>query len=509
MEVRKILTHLRAGESNRRIAKDAGIDRRTVGRVRTWAETEGLLEGELPDMAELQTRMSTLYADDGTPQNRSSVARYREVVVRLHREGVESAAIWERLKERGFDGSYSAVWRYIQKLDPSLPDVTVRVETEPGAEVQVDFGYAGKLLDPERGKLRKSWAFVMTLSWSRHQYVEFVFDQKVATWLRCHVNAFTYLGGVPKRVVIDNLKAGITRACWEDPQVQHAYGECAEHYGFLIAPCRPATPQHKGKVEQGGVHYVKRNFLGGREPTTLAQANRDVLVWCETTAGLRKHGTTKEKPLHRYLDTERSRLQPLPEAPYDLAVWKMVKLHRDCHVVFDNAYYSAPHRLVGQQLRVRGGMQSVRIFTMDYQLIASHERACEPGQRLTHPAHLPPELLDGLCMDRDTCRTAAQDIGPATTEVITQLLDDGVVDRLPTVRRLLRLRDRFSDQRLEAACGRALRYDDASYPTVKRILEKNQDGERTDPEPIRAAASIFVRNAADLVGHLVGGVTWS
>ena len=105
----------------------------------------------------------------------------------------------------------------------------------------------------------------MTLSWSRHQYVEFVFDQKVATWLRCHVNAFAYLGGIPKRVVIDNLKAGITKACWEEPQVQHAYGECAEHYGFLIAPCRPATPQHKGKVEQGGVHYVKRNFLGGRE----------------------------------------------------------------------------------------------------------------------------------------------------------------------------------------------------------------------------------------------------
>lgn len=509
MEVRKILTHLRAGESNRRIAKDVGMDRRTVGRVRSWAEAEGLLEGELPEMAELQARKSTLYADDGTPQNRSSVARYRALVIRLHREGVESAAIWERLKERGFDGSYSAVWRYIQKLDPSQPDVTVRVETEPGAEVQVDFGYAGKLIEPKTSKLRKSWAFVMTLSWSRHQYVEFVFDQKVATWLRCHVNAFAYLGGVPKRVVIDNLKAGITRACWEDPQVQHAYGECAEHYGFLIAPCRPATPQHKGKVEQGGVHYVKRNFLGGRKPTTLAQANRDVLVWCETTAGLRTHGTTKEQPLQRFLDTERSRLQPLPEAPYDLAIWKVVKLHRDCHVVFDNAYYSAPHRLVGQQLRVRGGIQSVRIFTLDYQLIASHERATQPGQRFTHPGHLPPELLDGLFMDREACRTAAQDIGPATSEVVAQLLDDGVVDRLPTVRRLLRLRDRFSDQRLEAACARALHYDDPSYPTVKRILEKKQESERVDPEPIRAAASIFVRNATDLVGHLVGGVTWS
>jgi transposase len=509
MEVRKILNHLRAGQSNRRIAKEVGLDRRTISRIRAWAKGEGLLTGELPPMAELHAQMATLYANDGTPQNRSSVAPYRDVVIRLHQEGVESAAIWQRLKERGFRGSYSAVWRYIQILDPSAPDVTVRVETEPGVEAQVDYGYAGKMRDPETGEWRKTWAFVMTLSWSRHQYVEFVFDQSVASWLQCHVNAFAYIGGVPRRVVIDNLKAGITKACWEDPQVQHAYGECAEHYGFLISPCRPATPRHKGKVEQGGVHYVKRNFLGGREPTVITQANRDVLVWCETTAGLRTHGTTREQPLPAFQKTEQARLQPLPDASYDLALWKQVKLHRDCHVVFDNAYYSAPYRLVGQQLRVRGGIQTVRIFTLDYQLVASHDRATQPGQRFTHPDHLPPELLDGLTMDRDTCRTAAQDIGSATTEVVTQLLDDGVVDRLPAVRRLLKLRERFGDHRLESACARALRYDDPNYRTVKKILEKGQDAEMSQPEPIRAAASTFVRSAGELVGHLLGGATWN
>jgi hypothetical protein len=134
-----------------------------------------------------------------------------------------------------------------------------------------------------------------------------------------------------------------------------AYRECAEHYGFLIAPCRPRTPQHKGKVEQGGVHYVKRNFLGGREATPLPQANQEVRTWCLTTAGERCHGTTREQPLARFQETEQLALQPLPDAPYDLAVWKQVKLHRDCHVVFDNAYYSAPFRLVGQQLYARGG----------------------------------------------------------------------------------------------------------------------------------------------------------
>jgi len=234
-----------------------------------------------------------------------------------------------------------------------------------------------------------------------------------------------------------------------------------------------------------------------------------VLVWCETTAGLRIHGTTKEQPFVAFQETEKSHLQPLPTAPYDLAEWKLAKLHRDCHVTFDNSYYSAPYRLVGQQLQVRGGVQTVRIFTADYQLVASHDRATEPGQRFTHPDHLPPELLAGLTMDRDTCRSAAQDIGPATTEVVSQLLDEGVVDRLPSVRRLLKLREGCGDQRLEAACARALRYDDPSYRTVKKILSEGQDAQEPQSEPIRASASIFVRTAGELVGHLLGGAKWS
>jgi transposase len=148
--------------------------------------------------------------------------------------------------------------------------------------------------DPRSSTRRKAWAFVMTLSFSRHSYVEFVFDQEVGTWLRCHRHAFEWFGGVPRRVVVDNLKAAIVKAVLYDPVVQRAYRECAEHYGFLISPCRPRTPQHKGKVEQGGVHYVSRNFLAGRAFRDLDDANERVLVWCVETAGRRLHGTTKE-----------------------------------------------------------------------------------------------------------------------------------------------------------------------------------------------------------------------
>jgi transposase len=498
---------LRKGQSNRAVAKELGIDRKTVGRYHRWAVEQGLLEGTLPPLSELHQLVKETLNTALPPQNGSSAERYREEVEKLRRDGVEIAAIHERLKERGYTGSYSAVYRFVRQLEPLEPDVTVRVETRPGEEAQVDFGFAGRMIDPDTDEPRKTWAFVMTLSWSRHQYVEFVFDQKTETWLRCHRNAFAFFGGAPERVRIDNLKAGIVRACWEEPQAQQAYRECAEHYDFLITPCRPRKPEHKGKVEQGGVHYVKRNFLGGREPTTITQANQDVRRWVETTAGRRVHGTTKEKPLERF-ETECAALKPLPGTPYDLAIWKQAKLHRDCYVVFEQSYYSAPFRLVGQPLWVRGGTQSVQIYTADYQLVTTHARAHKPGQRQTNMDHLPTHKVPGLMLTREGCRLRSEEIGPATQEVVEGMLNHRPEDRLRMAGRLLRLGERFGPRRLEAACTRAVRFDDPAYMTIKRILEQGLDAQElpsTEPAP---PSSAFVRTAVELVGHLVGGATW-
>ena len=509
MDIRELLRHMRSNASDRGVGRALDIDRRTVKQYRLWAEAQGLLTGPLPPLAELQAVVRRTLSGPPPPQNVSSVEPYRDVVLKLRQEGTEASAIWQRLTERGYQGSYSSVRRFVRAIDPRQPAVTVRVERRPGEEGQVDFGYAGRMIDPWTGELRKTWLFVMTLAWSRHQYVEFVFDQRVETWLELHRHAFEFFGGVPERLVIDNLKAGIVRACWHDPQVQQAYRECAEHYSFLISPCRPATPEHKGKVEQGGVHYVKRNFLGGRQPTTLTEANQDVRVWCQTTAGQRIHGTTKERPLLRFQEAERARLKPLPDAPYDLAIWKVVKLHRDCHIVFDGAYYSAPFRLVGQQVCVRAGARRVRLYTLDYQLVATHPRAWRPGTRQTNVLHLPAYKVAGLVQDRATCLTMAEDVGSCTHQVVTNLLADAVVDRLPTVGRLLRLRDRFGAERLEAACARALRFDDISYLTIKRILINQLDGQALPASSGSPPAQSFVRNAAELVGHLFGGVAWN
>ena len=509
MDVREVLRHLQTTTNLSATQRATGLNRRTLMRYRAWATEQGLLAGPLPPLEALRRLAAQTLTPPAPPQTVSTVEPYRDLVLDLHARGVEGTAIWQRLGERGYTGSLSSLYRFLHQVSPTAPDVTVRVERAPGTEAQVDFGYAGYLLDDTTGERRKAWAFVMTLAYSRHQYVEFVHDQTLPTWITLHRHALTFFGGVPRRIVLDNLKAGVTRACFDDPQVQTTYRECAEHYGFLLAPCVPRTPEHKGKVEQGGVHYVKRNFLGGRTPTTLGQANAAVRAWCQTTAGQRRHGTTKEAPLDRFAAVEQAQLLPLPPAPYDLAVWKQVTLHRDCHVVFEQAFYSAPFRLVGQRVWVRGGSQEVRLYTTDYQLVATHPRAQRPGARQTHPDHLPPDKLPQLLWTREMCQAMATEVGPATAAVAHQLLADPVVDRHSRVVRILRLRETVGYTRLEAACARALRYDDLSYATVKRILALGLETEEYGSAPPGAPARAFVRTAAELLGHVFGGLAWN
>jgi len=201
---------------------------------------------------------------------------------------------------------------------------------------------------------------------------------------------------------------------------------------------------------------------------------------------------------------------PLPETPYDMAEWKQVKLHRDGYVVFEKAYYSAPFRYVGQRLRVRGGSQEIRLYTADYQLVATHERAQKAGERVTNPAHLPPDKIPGLVLDRPACQLVAADIGLATTALVGRLLSDPAVDRISAVRRLLRLREQAGEERLEAACERALQFDDVSYKTVKRILSQRLEAEGEAVTKVTVPpAQQFVRTAWELLGHLWGGATWN
>jgi len=509
MEINELIRLARAGESTNTIARMLGLNWRTVMRYRTWADGQGLLAGDLPDPATLHRLIATTLPVVQPPQQTSSVAAYRDEIVQMRERGMEIAAIRSRLEERhGGPISYSAVWRLVQHLEPRGREVVVRIEGTPGSEGQVDFGYAGLTIDPATGAERRTWVFVLVLSWSRHLYAELVFDQRIETWLLCHVHAFASFGGVPARIVPDNLKAAIIRASFGgEALAQRSYRECAEHYGFLIDPTRPRTPEHKGKVEQGGVHYVCRHFLAGRDPERIDELNRRLRQWATETAGTRIHGTTKERPLERFDQIERAALHPLPRTPYDPATWKQLRVYRDCYVTFEGSYYSVPHRFVGQDVWLRAGARTVHLYTTEHELITTHDRASASGQRQTILAHLPSEKVAGLVLSRESVLLQATAIGPATQGVVQALLDHRPEDRLRSAGRVVRLTECYGQERVERACARAQHFGETDYPAIKRILEAGLDtAPLHDAEPTGTAARyLFVRQVADFVASLAGG----
>jgi len=515
MDIHALLRRFQAGEKDRPIAQALKVNRATVAKYRTWAKEQNLLQGPLPDLETLHALLKVSFGKDDPPQNQSSVEGYRETVQSLLEQGLGPRLVWQKLCEQpNFVGSESAVYRLCAKLKATQPpEAVVRIETPPGEVAQVDFGEVRKLFDPTTQTLRRTWVFTMVLGWSRHMYAEFVFDQAIPTWLMCHQHAFEFFGGVPKRVVLDNLKAAIIRAYTQDQEaeVTRAYAECAEHYGFLIDPCLPKRPQHKGKVERGGVRYIQQSFVPLIESNLpLTEANEALRRWLLGRAGLREHGTTHQVPLTRFTQTEQPALLPQPRTAFDPAIWKQVKLHRDGHVIFEKAFYSAPCRFVGQTLWLRAGLREIRLFSSEFALIATHTRTTQAGSRVTQLDHLPPEKVRGVTFTRELCRAEAQDIGPATAQVIEELLDSRPVDKLRTALRVLKLGDTYTPARLEAACARGIAFGDISLLTLKRILTEGLEA-LTLPllMPVRTESLAFARSGEELAQPLGRGAAWN
>jgi transposase len=498
--LRDLINRLRAGESERRIARDLRLSRPTVHKYKLWADERGYLDpGQpLPDGASLLAALGPVAPP---PQMTSSLAPYQDFVEQLLEQGVEMTAIWQRLREsHDYQGSYSAVRRLVQHLRPHQPEAFVRLQTTPGEEMQVDFGHAGQLFDPSCGRLRAAYVFVATLSYSRHQYAELVFDQKVPTWLALHRRAFESFDGVPQRVVPDNLKAAVLQALVHDPVLGEAYRRLALHYGFLISPTVPRTPRHKGKVESG-VHYVKRNFLAGQQFVDLTAANQRLGVWVREVAGTRIHGTTRQAPLRLFAEYEQPALQALPGTPFTLLQIKPVKVHPDCHVVIDGSYYSVPYGYIEQTLEAHVSEQLVELYA-GLELVATHLRANRPGQWQTRLEDYPPAKAAYLIQTPTYCRQAAARIGPATRQVVNQLLDERPLDRLRAVQAIVRLQESVGPARLEAACARALFYGDVRYRRIKDILNAALDRDplpelTPPPPPSPARPFTFARASGD------------
>lgn len=486
--LRDLIHRLRAGESERRIAQDLRISRITVHRYHDLAEKGSFLQPGSP-MPDDEAIRACLGDPPRRPRQSSSVEPYADVVSELLEQRVEMMAIYQRLRDdHGFTGSYSAVRRYVHRQRPPEPRVTIRVHTGPGEEAQVDFGPAGKLYDPATDRLRPAYAFVATLGYSRHQYAELVFDQKVPTWIALHRRAFESWGGVPRRIVPDNLKAAVAEALIYDPVLGEAYRRMAQHYGFVISPTKPHHAQHKGKVENG-IHYLERNFLAGQAFADLLVANQHLRHWVHETAGTREHGTTHQAPLRLFLEHERTALLPLPAEPFTLSEIRPVKVHPDCHVVLAGSYYSVPYRYVGQTLDAHVGERMIELFA-GQELVASHDRSLEAGEWHTRLQHYPASKAAYLERTPDRCRQLAVPIGSATQQVVETLLAERPLDRLRAVQAILRLEETVGRSRLEAACARALYFGDVRYRRIKQILNA-----ALDQEPLPEAMPSFAQRA--------------
>lgn len=484
-EIVEMIYQWHQGGTFKGIRRSLGFDRKTIRKYVVLAQEVGVRRGEpFPEESDLVERLKAL--TDSVLLRESPAQElidpYRPLIEEwLHDRNMTAKQTWRLFgEETGLSVSYCTMKRYLRaQFQFGAPPVTVRIEVGPGEQAQVDFGYAGMMIDPSTEKRRRAWAFIMTLSYSRHRFVRFVFRQDISTWIDCHIRAFEFFMGVPASVVLDNLKSGVLKPDIYDPTLNRAYGELERHYGFVADPAKVADPKLKGKVERN-IPTVRKHLLAGRSFRDINEANGRALKWSRDEVGMEIHGTTKRRPYEAFVKEEAQALKPLPQEPFECPKWKECTVHPDHHVVFDKSYYSLPTRFIGRRLWVRGTHRLVKIF-LDGQLIKTHMRAEKPGTWVTDPSDYPPEKLAFLMPTPSYCRKKAADVGPQTEALIGKILSQQAMRNLRKAQAILRLAEKYGAERMEAASQRSLYFGNLNYRSIKRILEKGLDEKPQDP----------------------------
>jgi len=384
-------------------------------------------------------------------------------------QDLSNVRVFEEIRRFGYLGSYSLLTNFTRTLKDN-PKICVRFHSLPGEEAQVDFGDVGRLPNAD-GKVARAYAFNMRLSYSRLDYYEIVFDQKVETFIKCHINAFKYFKGVPKQVKIDNLKSAIIEASFYEPIYQNFYATLAAYYDFTIVPCRVRKPQEKGKVESG-IKYIQNNFFAGRNFADNQAMELQLKDWLDNYANCRVHGTTKEKPIDLFTFKEASALKTLPEEELILGSVHLRKVHSDCHITADNNYYSVPYKYVGETVEVELTEGLVKICT-DNEQIALHSRIKGKGQFSTVPAHYPKykEFSSSSELYLSKSEEDMEQIGENTKSLFAMIVQENPNSWYRIVRGILNLRKIYTDQVIELACKRALYFEITQYNKIKSICE--------------------------------------
>ena len=486
--------------SQRRIAVATGRGRKTIRAYIREAKKLGWSK-EVPPDDELASRV----AQRRQPGPSSSEASASEKALRAHHDriqqwvegpegerGLKLTKVHELLTREGVDVSYSSVYRYaVEQFGLARSRLTLRrAEVSPGELAEVDFGQLGKIYDPESDRKRLVWALLVTLGFSRHQYVHVNFSQKLDVVIDGLEEAWEFFGGVPERVVVDNMKTAVVKADRYEPSFQRTMEQYAELRGFVIDPAVVRQPKGKPIVERG-VPYVRESFFRGEQWLDLAHVQREARRWCLEVAGRRIHGTTQKRPLVVFEEVELACLRPVNGPRFDTPQWAEPSVHDDHHVKFLKALYSVPTVYVGKQVTVRGDKALVRIYYKG-ELIKTHPRK-PAGGRATDYTDYPPDLEAYARRDPERMVRQAKKLGNNIGRFMSLLLS-GVFPwaKLRQAQKLMRLADKYGHARVETACQRALGFDLINVQRVERIL-KNAVAPSDDPPQTGELVSMPLR----------------
>jgi len=495
-KVQDVIEDLLKNEPVKKIARVRKISKNTVKKYRDEIEELARNQPDIKDSVQHIMLALAIRRKEEKSQNFLWLDTHSELIKKLSSGCENLIRLNDVLVENGFTGSYSSLIRYVAKNRIKGDKAIIRIETRPGEIAQVDFGYCGLIYDEESRKKVKAYVFVMVLGYSRDAYYEIVKSQDVETWCACHVHAFEHFGGVPRIVIPDNLKSAIIKASFSDPCANRSYADLARHYGFQIDPCLPGTPEHKGKVESG-VKYVKNNFLPLRTFRDFADANAQLAAWNESTARCRIHGTTRCRPKDLFEKHERAALAMLPAERFEIPVWKQLKVGRDIHIQFDNAYYSVPCEMQGETVWARKTASQVAIYRDN--MVVSVHFPVPKGRRSTKQEHYPPDAFRYMQWDSDHCISKAREYGPHTETIVKRLLHDEPIRNMRGAQNIIRMSDKYGSDRLERACARAVLFGSYSYSSIKTILERNLEKESDYLSPCTPLDASFARNIHELL----------
>ena len=478
-KVREVLRLKHAlGVSERRIAVSAGVGRSTIAEYLrraavigiTWPVPEGM------DDTELERRLFTPASFDEHPERR--LPDWSHVHKELKRRGVTLLLLWEEYRAEDADGyGYSRFcdlyrgWR--KTISP-----TMRQTHGPGEKLFVDFaGDTVAVFDAATGEERRAQVFVAVLGASNYTFAQARWTQALSDWIGAHVDALSAIDGVPKAIVCDNLKAGVTAACRYEPGINRTYQELAEHYDTVILPTRPRKPRDKAKVE-GAVLIIERYVLARLRNRRFFSLNELNAAIREIVADLnakimRKLGVSRDELLAQI---DRPALKPLPTAFYQYAEWKRCRVAPDYHVEIADHYYSVPSRLIREEVEARITDTTVEILYKGTR-VASHARSSVRHRHTTTPEHMPSSHRRYRDWTHERIRSEAERVGPDAAVLVDVILrsrphpEQGFRSCIG----IIGLVKRFGVERVDAACARALVLGTRSYSSVAAILKNHRE----------------------------------